>query len=140
MKTLIDSSCAAVEFMCEMLGVDDRLHSSALVCYADVPVAGVLFTRKVADSAIIGIWVEEARKTPREWGHSVFNYAFNVLGLDSLISYAAEDNAKSIAMTERVGFHQIDSSPDGSVRVYCMRREDCWMLKSKKWGRHLEVN
>lgn len=140
MKTFTDSSCAAVKFLCEVLGVSDTEHSSALVCHADTPVAGMLFTRRQPESAVVGIWVEDAAKVPRTWGYNVFNYAFNVLGLESLISYVAEENTKSIVMTERVGFKQVDSSPDGTVRVYRMTKEDCWMLKSKRWSRDHEVH
>jgi RimJ/RimL family protein N-acetyltransferase len=135
MKTFTDSSCAAVKFMGEVLGVSDVEHSSALVCMAEAPVAGMLFTRKSAESAVVGIWIDNAHKVPRVWGYQVFNYAFNVLGLDRLVSYAEVSHAKSIEITERVGFKCVDTSPDGSVNVYQMLREDCHMLDSKKWGR-----
>lgn len=135
MKTFTDSSCAAVKFMGYMLGVDDIEHSSALVCVASVPVAGVIFTRDKLGSATIGIWVGDASRVPRTWGHAVFNYAFNVLGLERLTSIARADNVASINMTEKVGFRLVDKSPDGTTHSYEMAKEDCWMLKSNKWGR-----
>jgi RimJ/RimL family protein N-acetyltransferase len=135
MKTFTDCSVASAKFMCEVLGVNDVEHSSALVCMAEAPVAGMLFTRQNAETAIVGIWIDDAHKVPRTWGYHVFNYAFNVLGVERLVSYAEVSNTKSIEITERVGFKCVDTSPDGSVNVYQMLREDCHMLDSKKWGR-----
>jgi RimJ/RimL family protein N-acetyltransferase len=135
MSTFTDSSVAATKFMGVVLGVRDVDNSSALVCMAEAPIAGMLFTRQSADTAEVGIWIEDAHKVPRTWGYQVFNYAFNVLGLERLVSYAEISNTKSIEITERVGFKCVDTSPDGTMNKYLMTREDCHMLDSKKWSR-----
>jgi hypothetical protein len=66
---------------------------------------------------------------------AVFTYAFVQIGVKKLITTTPEDNLKSLALNERLGFKREavieDAFPSGDAIIMSMRREDCRWLSLK---------
>ena len=94
------------------------------------PVGAIIINHEYGDpEAEIG-WVAahaaEGRGFVTEAARAARGHAFSALGFDTLVSYIAPDNARSVAVAERFGAirdHKAEAVFDEPIRVYRHHRE-----------------
>jgi len=102
---------------------------------ADGLQAGVLYENWNGRSIVAHIAVE-GRMTP-SYLAAIFDYPYNVAGVEKIICPVAECHYRSAALAEKMGFREEarieDAHSDGAIRFYTLRRGDCRFL-SEKYG------
>jgi hypothetical protein len=95
-------------------------------------VAGVIYENWCGKSVVCHM-VIEGRLT-RSYLWSIFDYAFNVCGVDKVILPISSGNLKSGHFAESLGFSKeceiSNAVPDGDLLFYTMIRSDCRFLGS----------
>jgi hypothetical protein len=63
---------------------------------------------------------------------AIYDYAFNVCGVDKIIAPVSSENEKSIRMVSRMGFAEEarikDAQPEGDIILFTMKKSDCRFL------------
>lgn len=95
-----------------------------------VLVAGVLYEHWNRKSLWCHIAIE-GRMTPRFLA-VIFDYAFNVCGVDKAIAPVGSDNLKSVALVTKMGFTEegrlSNAQPNGDIILFTMTRDACRYL------------
>ena len=124
-----------VEWMTPRLDGEPFRSAPTGLGYADAAgnlVAAVCYSDWTGTSVTASIVIDVITKG---FLHYIFDYPFNQLKVKKILAHVAEDNLKSIAMLEKMGFKQecyiADVYPEGGMFIYSMTIEQC------KW---LEIN
>ncbi len=77
----------------------------------------------------------EGNWVTRELLRAVFDYAFNVAGLNVLIGMVPSTNARALRFDKHVGFEEVgrirDGVPGGDLVILQLRRENCRYLETE---------
>lgn len=93
-------------------------------------VAGVTYQNWNQRSLVVHIAVTGRLTKFYLW--AIYDYAFNVCGVDKVIAPVASENVKSIRMVSRMGFTEEarikDAQPEGDIILFTMKKSDCRFL------------
>jgi len=100
----------------------------------DKLVAGVIYEDFNKASVVCHIACERLTKS---YLHAIFDYPFNVMGVNKIICPVASDNSASKRLVEKMGFSVEavlkDCHVNGDILLYTMKKSDCKYL-GKKYG------
>lgn len=103
-------------------------------------VAGVVYENWNTASVVCHI-VVEGLMTPKYLA-AIFHYPFVHLGVNKIIAPVSEGNEKSIRFVQKLGFRKeaqiLDASPDGSLQLYTMSREQCRFI-GERYGKKIAL-
>lgn len=98
-------------------------------------VAGVLYEHWNGRSIVAHIAVS-GRMNPAFLA-AIFDYPFNVCGVQKVICPIPSDNARSIKLASNMGFREeariSDAAPTGDIILYTITKADCRFLR-KRYG------
>lgn len=93
-------------------------------------VAGVIYTDWNGKSVICHIAIDG--RINRFYLFAIYDYAFNVCGVNKVIVPVWSDNEKSLRMVTRMGFTEEgrikDAQPNGDIILLTMAKTDCRFL------------
>ena len=99
--------------------------------------AGVMFENWNGKSVMAHMAVDGGRLTPA-YVAAIFDYAYNVCGVEKVILPVGSQNLKSQRLVENMGFMEegriLDAAPDGDIVIYTMSKPDCRFL-GEKYGK-----
>jgi RimJ/RimL family protein N-acetyltransferase len=99
----------------------------------DEIVAGVVYEGWNRRSITAHI-VIKGRMTP-SFLAAIFDYPFNVCGVEKIIAPVEIENVKSAKLVENMGFipeaRLADCHPNGDIVLYTMKRDDCRFLEDR---------
>ena len=101
-------------------------------------VAGVIYEQWNGRSLVCHIAVQ-GLMTPTYLA-AIFHYPFVHIGAEKIIAPVGEGNTESVRFVSKLGFRLearlLDASPDGSLLLYTMRREQCRFI-GERYGKKL---
>jgi len=99
--------------------------------------AGVLYEQYNGRSIVAHIAVS-GRMTPAFLA-AIFDYPFNVCGVEKVISPIPSDNAASIRLCAKMGFRQEgrirDAAPNGDILLFTLPNNECRFLGHRYHGK-----
>ena len=106
-----------------------------------VIVAGIIYENFNGKSLMAHIVIEG--KINKTYLHAIYDYAFNVCGVDKAIVPVQSSNLKSMRLVENMGFSEEarikDSCPTGDILLYTMKKTDCRFLETRYGQKHTET-
>ncbi len=100
-------------------------------------VAGVIYENWNGASCVCHIAID-GPLTPAYMA-AIFHYPFTYGGLRKIIAPVSEGNHKSVRFVTKLGFKPeaqiLDASPEGSILLYTMRRDECRFLGERYDGK-----
>lgn len=140
MKT-IDSTTRALPLLCKILNYMPSSYAQVIACVEDgVFIAGVVYDGYNGGSIGAHIWVDEGKRPSREWYAAIFDYPFNVLGVNKIVGQVKGSNEEARKLDEHLGFvHEASITgyyDDGdSLIIYTMTKDQSRILNSPSWGK-----
>lgn len=104
-------------------------------------IAGVIF-ENFNGRSLVAHMAATGRLTPAYLG-AIFDYAFNVCGVEKAICPVAETNTRSVGLVVNMGFAEEarikDASPQGDVLIYTLTKQNCRFL-GDRYGKKLTTS
>lgn len=140
MKT-IDCSTHALPLICKILNFMPSSYAQVLSNMEDgVYIAGVVYDGYNGGSIGAHIWVDDGKRPSKEWFAAIFDYPFNVLGVNKIVGQVKGSNEEARKLDENFGFVKeaeiTEYYDDGdSLIIYTMTKAQCRILNSPSWER-----
>ena len=101
-------------------------------------VAGCIYEQFNGRSLVVHLAIA-GRITPAFLA-AMFDYGFNVCGIEKAVAPVSSGNAASVRLVESMGYVLEgtirDAAPDGDILIYTMRKSDCRFL-GDRYGKKL---
>ena len=143
MKT-IDCSTVHIPFICAKLLVAPTMFAQCIVCMEDgEPIAGATYDCYTGVSITAHLWIAEGKVPSREWYAAIFDYPFNRLRVKKLGGQVPSTNLPSLRLNRHFGFVEEAVIKDwiqgGDLVIFTMTKEQCRVLNSPAWKRHVAL-
>lgn len=146
MKTYIDCTPMALQFMCQKLNFCPTVNAQTVVCCeagTGKPLAGVIYDAYNGAIVMAHIWVDSEHNPSREWFAAIFDYPFNRLGVHKIVGQVNSANSDAIKLDTHFGFElecKVKGFYEGGgdLLVYTMTRDQCRILNSPAWAKVIE--
>lgn len=100
-------------------------------------IAGVIYESFNGKSVLAHIAIEG--RLTRYFLWAIFDYPYRICGVSKVICPVVVSNARSVRLVEHMGFTTeatlTDCHPEGDLRLYTLRREDCRFLEGPYVGK-----
>jgi len=126
-----------VEWVARKLGADFGLRAQGIgLERAGQIVAGVVYENWNGVSCVVHIAIDAPLS--KDYLRAICHYPFVHGGLRRLIAPVSQGNRKSITFVEKFGFRKeaqiLDASPDGSILLYTLDRDQCRFIEDNRHG------
>jgi hypothetical protein len=131
-----------IPLVCQELALPPTPSMQCIVCGDSRGlIAGALYEDYNTVSVSAHVWVAEGRVPSRAWYAAICDYPFNRLGVRKVVGRVVSENKNAMRLDEHLGFvHEAtitDFSPFGDLKIYTITREQCKILNSPLWQKHV---
>lgn len=133
-----------IPLVCRELALLPTPYMQCIVCGDERGlIAGAIFDDYNTVSVQSHVWVAEGRVPSRGWYAAICDYPFNRLGVKKVMGKVVSENKNAMRLDEHLGFVLeatiTDYSPFGDLKIYSITREQCKILNSPLWKKHVEL-
>lgn len=124
--------------ICAALGYSPGALAQSIACLDENNelLAGTVYDHY--NSSVVSAHILVRGMPSREWWVAIFDYPFNVLGVNKIIGQVSSTNSMAQKLDEHFGFVEeariSGYYPDGDLIVYTMTRDQCKFLNDPRWS------